>query len=124
MKRLIPITLILIIFTLEAGCSSRGTINKSSGTIIDDAHKTLLIQRDIGLQMTEISGFRIDMSPRKVARVALRQELHESKYNDMTLEDITKTNDFKPYGGYFYFEKKVNGLLNYMAVNPLPSNFV
>ena len=24
----------------------------------------------------------------------------------MTLEDITKTNDFKPYGGYFYFEKK------------------
>jgi len=56
---------------------------------------TLKIPRDQRILMTELSGFRLGMSPRKVKQVVKENNLKGSRYNRETLDDIIVRNDIE-----------------------------
>jgi len=86
-----------------SGCASNG--------VFDRARKTLRTLPDPYILVAQIGGFRTQMSPRKVAQIVLRDGLHESDFNSVTLEDIIRTNDIKPFEGGLILKKKSNNIL-------------
>lgn len=98
----VPRTLYLLSLTVFAAL----LLSDCAPTRQDYLTKTLLLPLDPAIFMATVWGFRVGMTPRKVAMIVEEYGFEESVDNVFTLEDLIVRNDLKPLSpGYISLDK-------------------